>query len=183
MQIAELKAGNAYILCICEGTAEEEIINLLLDNDKLIFTREDLIDCKLIRTRKAEKIQEDYLNFAFEKPLVILRVLDSKSEGFKLGKAYQERYKDRIINIITSPEIEILMIIHKGDYSKYTNKRKSKMKPSEFCKIEYGLPGIKRGGMVREFFGGVDALVNSINEYARVTKTEGYTLKDLIEGE
>lgn len=99
-----------------------------------------------------------------------------------MGKAYQERYKDRIINIITSPEIEILMIIHKGDYSKYTNKRKSKMKPSEFCKIEYGLPGIKRSGMVREFFG-VNALVSSINEYARVTKTEGYTLKDLLEGE
>lgn len=53
MQIAELKAGNVYILCICEGTAEEEVINMLLDNNKLIFTREDLIDCKVIRTRKA----------------------------------------------------------------------------------------------------------------------------------
>ena len=33
-----------YIACICEGTAERVIMNLLLDNDKLNFVREDLLE-------------------------------------------------------------------------------------------------------------------------------------------
>lgn len=28
---------SKYIACICEGTAERVIINLLLDNNKLVF--------------------------------------------------------------------------------------------------------------------------------------------------
>ncbi len=32
-----------YIACICEGGAERAIIDLLLDNHKLIFEREELI--------------------------------------------------------------------------------------------------------------------------------------------
>ena len=33
-----------YIACICEGGAERAILDLLLDNYKLIFEREDLIE-------------------------------------------------------------------------------------------------------------------------------------------
>lgn len=29
---------EVYIACICEGTAEDAIIDILLDNDKLIFS-------------------------------------------------------------------------------------------------------------------------------------------------
>lgn len=29
---------EVYIVCICEGAAEEAIIGILLDNDKLIFS-------------------------------------------------------------------------------------------------------------------------------------------------
>lgn len=32
-----------YTACICEGGAERAIIDLLLDNHKLIFEREELI--------------------------------------------------------------------------------------------------------------------------------------------
>ena len=32
---------SKYIACICEGTAEQVIINILLDNNKLIFDRKD----------------------------------------------------------------------------------------------------------------------------------------------
>ncbi len=32
-----------YIACICEGGAERAIIDLLLDNHKLIFEREELM--------------------------------------------------------------------------------------------------------------------------------------------
>lgn len=33
-----------YIACICEGSAEAAIIDILLDNRLLRFTREDLLD-------------------------------------------------------------------------------------------------------------------------------------------
>lgn len=35
---------SKYIACICEGTAERVIIDLLLDNDRLIFSRDDLLE-------------------------------------------------------------------------------------------------------------------------------------------
>lgn len=31
-----------YIACICEGSAETAIIDVLVDNNLLIFTREDM---------------------------------------------------------------------------------------------------------------------------------------------
>lgn len=34
---------SKYIACICEGTAEEVIIDILLHNDKLIFTKISLL--------------------------------------------------------------------------------------------------------------------------------------------
>ncbi|MDO5150153.1 MAG: hypothetical protein Q4D76_12270 [Oscillospiraceae bacterium] len=32
----------SYIACLCEGAAEQAVIELLLDAEKLIFTRDDL---------------------------------------------------------------------------------------------------------------------------------------------
>ncbi len=37
MELAKYKA------CICEGSAENAIIDILLDNELLIFSREDLL--------------------------------------------------------------------------------------------------------------------------------------------
>ena len=36
--------ASSLIACICEGGAETEIMNILLDNDLLIFNREQLIE-------------------------------------------------------------------------------------------------------------------------------------------
>lgn len=38
-----------YIACICEGLAEEAIIDLLLENNKLEFNKEQLLEEKVIR--------------------------------------------------------------------------------------------------------------------------------------
>lgn len=32
--------ADGYVICICEGAAEETIMNLLLDHDCLCFTRQ-----------------------------------------------------------------------------------------------------------------------------------------------
>ena len=38
MELAKYKA------CICEGSAEEAIIDILVDNDLLIFNREEMLE-------------------------------------------------------------------------------------------------------------------------------------------
>lgn len=47
---------SKYIACICEGTAEQGIINILLDNNKLIFDRKDLLEEDVLRSRSGQKI-------------------------------------------------------------------------------------------------------------------------------
>ena len=42
MELAKYKA------CICEGSAEEAIIDILIDNNLLIFTREEMLEERVI---------------------------------------------------------------------------------------------------------------------------------------
>lgn len=46
-----------YIACICEGGAERAILDLLLDYDKLIFSRKDLIEEEILKLRKFLKLK------------------------------------------------------------------------------------------------------------------------------
>lgn len=50
------------VICICEGRFEEDLINFLLEHNQLKFTTFDLVDEKVTRTRKAAKIQQEFLN-------------------------------------------------------------------------------------------------------------------------
>lgn len=99
---------NSYVLCICEGTAEEVILNRLLDENCLIFNRDQVIDKALTRIRQARKIESSFLNRDFAKEVVILRIIDSRREKFNLGKLYRERFS--VYDILTTPEIEMLMV-------------------------------------------------------------------------
>lgn len=180
MQIGEFISGQHYVLCICEGRAEEDLINYLLENDLLIFKRQDLLFEKITRSRAVKKIQEEFLSLYFEKPVIIIRIVDSKNEKFKLDAVYEDRYKDKIFNIITRPEIEILIIIKKGDYGRYTRKHKSKIKPSEFCQAEYGIKNIKSLGRLVCEFENVEQILDSIKAYRSLTNFKELNLSDLL---
>lgn len=52
-----------YTACICEGGAETAILDLLLDQNKLIFSRDDLLEGEILKTRK---------NMCKEKPIAFL---------------------------------------------------------------------------------------------------------------
>lgn len=54
MELAKYKA------CICEGSAENAIIDILLDNDLLIFTREEMLEEEVIRCRDGKRFEEKY---------------------------------------------------------------------------------------------------------------------------
>ncbi len=97
-----------YVACICEGSAERAIIKLLLDENRLIFTWDDLLEGEILRCRNAKKFEEQHLRKGFTDKITVLRILDSRRENFKLSKAYVGKID--VVNVITAPEIEMLVI-------------------------------------------------------------------------
>jgi hypothetical protein len=176
MQLKEL-IGDSYVLCLCEGGAETAIIDMLLDHDKLIFTREELILNKIHKRECVERIQEKYLGLSYEKPVVIIRIIDSIKEQFKLTKAYKDRYK--VYSAATNPEIEILLILDKGELDEYT-KRKSISKPSAYCKEMLGFRNVKSKTFMKEYFSDVERLIQSIKMHKRSFGKDHMTIYDLL---
>lgn len=166
-----------YIACICEGSAEEAIMDILLDHDLLIFSREDLLEERVLRSRSAKKFEERYLRKGFSAPISVVRILDSRRENFTLSKAYA--HKVDVINVITAPEIEMLIIHKEKAYDKF---KRTQKKPSEFCKTEFHMTNVKAYAFVRHYFTDAQSLVDAIWEYQRVAKIPPgeYSLADLL---
>lgn len=168
---------SKYKACICEGEAEKAIIDNLLNNHLLIFEKEDLIDEKVIKCRKARNFESRYLRKEFNDKISIIRILDSRNENFKLSKAYQDKVD--VINIVTAPEIEMLIILNEN---KYTDFKKSGKKPSDYCKQNLKIRHVKSYNFVRDYFKNSSTLVNAIKKYSEVSKQHKneYTLLDLL---
>lgn len=168
---------SKYIACICEGAAEQVIMNLLMDANKLIFTSEDLLEGEFIRCRGAKSFEQQYLRKGFTDKITVLRILDSRRENFCLSRAYAPKID--VINVITAPEIEMLIICSEKKYDEF---KKSGKKPSEFCKSDLKYHDVKSTGFVKNYFSNTDVLLEAIKEYKRVSnvKKGEYTLSDLL---
>ena len=73
----------------------------------------------------------------------------------------------------------MLIIFHEGKFNEF---KKSKKKPSEFCKGNLGYRHVKSEEFIRDFFADVNNLIASIIEYKRKTqnRNEEYALADLL---
>ena len=162
MKLAKYKA------CICEGSAEEAVIDILIDNDLLIFKREELLEERVIRCRNAKR---------FEEQISVIRILDSRREEFRLSKAYEKKID--VTNIITAPEIEMLIIHAEGAYNQF---KRSGKKPSEFCKSSLRMHDVKSYDFVKKYFSDPKTLVKAIREYRRTANIHNgeYSLSDLL---
>ncbi len=157
---------SPIVACICEGGAETAIIDILVENDRLVFSRERMLNEEVIRCRNGRDFEQRYLRKGFENKISILRVMDSHTEGFRLSRAYENKVD--VIKVVTSPEIEMLLILAEGKYKEYS-KNSNSMKPSTFCKQVLKMKGnIKSQEYIRSYFTNVDLLVNTIQEYKRV---------------
>ena len=156
MELAKYKA------CICEGSAENAIMDILLDNNLLIFSREEMLEEEVIR---------------FMDKISVIRILDSRRENFKISKAYE--HKVDVINVITAPEIEMLIIFNEDKYKEF---KKSGKKPSVFCKEDLKMTGVKAYSFVKEYFADPNVLVAAIKKYHEMSKIRKgeYTLLDLL---
>lgn len=87
-----------------------------------------------------------------------------------------------MVDIITSPEIEMLVIISEGRFTDYL-KVKSKVKPSEYCKQSLKLRQIKEYNYIRDHFSDVNHLISVIKEYHSLKDNDSKTLYDLLENQ
>ena len=125
-----------------------------------------------------KEFERRYLRMAFDQKIIILRVIDSRGEEFNLSKAY--RCQVEVINVITAPEIEMLIIASQKKYDEY--KRSGVKKPSDYCKDMLGIKNVKSPKYVKEYFSNPKCLVDSIKEYNRVHKQKNNeaSLYDLL---
>lgn len=171
MELAKYKA------CICEGSAETAIIDILLDNNLLIFERDEMLEEQVIRCREGKRFEERYLRKGFNGKISVIRILDSRRENFKLSRAYQDKVD--VINIITAPEIEMLIIFAEDKYQAF---KKSKKKPSDFCKEDLKMSNVKSYDYVKSYFFNASVLVGAIKKYNEISKIPKgeRTLLDLL---
>ncbi len=173
--------SSSLIACICEGGAETAIMDILLDNDKLIFNREQMIEERVLPRTSVKEFERRYLRMAYDQKILIFRVIDSRREEFNLSRAY--RCQVDVINVITAPEIEILIIVSKKKYDEYC--RSGVRKPSDYCKIVLGIDNVKSPIFIKNYFSDASFLIDSIKEYHRVHKQKNTeaSLYDLIKTE
>ena len=164
--------------CICEGGAETVIMNILLDNDLLIFNREQLIDENVLPRTSVKEFEKRYLRREFDQKILILRIIDSRGEEFNLSKAY--RCQVDVINVITAPEIEMLVIVSKDRYKDFC--KSGIKKPSDYCKSILKIKNIKSPVFLEKYFADPNFLVKSIKEYNRIHKQKSNeaSLYDLL---
>ena len=159
---------DGLVACICEGGAERTIINILLENDLLIFTEKQLLDGEILgkSDRSAKEFERRHLRKSYNEDITVIRILDSPREEFNLSKAYKDKVS--VINVITSPEIEMLIIINEGKYKEY-QKVKSTTKPSDFCKQTLGIKNVKSPEFIKNYFSDVNTLLYVLHEYQRLS--------------
>lgn len=167
-----------YTACICEGGAERVILDLLLDHDKLIFARNELLEEEILESRKGKDFEEKYLRREFDGKITVYRILDSRRENFKISKAYQNKVD--VINVITAPEIEMLIICNERKYKDF--KKQKNMSPNEYCKVVLKMKNVKSVLFVKSYFSDISVLESSIYEYKRVSnvRKNEKTIWDLL---
>lgn len=171
MELAKYKA------CICEGAAESAIMDILLDYGLLIFSREEMLEEEVIRCREGKKFEEKYLRKGFKDKISVIRILDSRRENFKLSKVYTSKVD--VINVVTAPEIEMLIIFNEDRYREF---KKSGKRPSSFCKEDLKMAEVKSYDFVKRYFSDPMVLVTAIKKYHEMSKVPKgeYTLMDLL---
>lgn len=174
------------LLIMCEGPNELEIIRILLENNKLKFTEDDLLGLTPYHARQISSNAQvrTALNIYSGQDVIVIRIGDKQNEKLKIPNVYQ----DKIIAVekyCTKPELEMLLIIAENLVDEF-EKNKSSKKPKEFAK-EHICCGRKHYNnstqFYREYFGNnVPLLVSSIKKYKQIhahSKDEQY-LADLL---
>lgn len=159
------------ILIMCEGKNEETLVNILLDNNKLKFTRDDLIGLRPynIRQLKHPLIKTELKHY--NESILIYRIGDKQNDKLVIPLELKRIISNEdIYKYCTKPELEILLIIHEKllkDFNKSNRSAKS------YAKDKIKVNGKKYDQssiMLERYYSNCDDLVNDIIEYKRIKK-------------
>lgn len=141
-----------------------------------------------MRERSANSFENKYLNIGVSSKIKVYRIIDSKQEGFRISSHYRDKVE--IINVITNPEIEILMILNENLNHDYSTKRKSKEKPSIYIekhlKKENKLKkneSLKSKEFVTKYFSDSKILLSALKEHKKKYGNDHTTIYDLLKEE
>ena len=162
-------------LVMCEGPNEKAIIDLLIDNNKLIFKRKDLLNREVFFARQIDKSPVIISAIrTYNNEIVVIRVGDKLNDVLRIPKEFRKLIdKNNIKKVCTKPELEMLLIINMGLFKEY-NKVKNKISPKSFAK-KYVMLNRERynnsTAFWRDFYcNNIDLLVRDIKEYKKFKK-------------
>ncbi len=136
---------------MAEGTTEMAFLEVLLEKSLLRFKREELLMEKIFHSRQIDGEIMGYIQLLPNGDDVsIFRVGDTLTDALRIPKSILPSKIRNREDISTTPEFEILFIIHEGLHEAFL-KVKSHQKPSSFYK------GVnktynKQASFVRDYF-------------------------------
>ena len=167
-----------YVICLCEGNFERAVFDLLLENNYLFFDKSQLGSGLIVdRNRSAKAIQVKYLSYSYDKPVKIIRLIDSKNEKFQLSPSYSYKVNG-IHTCLTRRSIEILIIISEGHYEKYTQSKIDSCE--EYINRYLGFKDFKSYEFVRQYFSDINKLICVLKQYKKFTKKKELCIADLL---
>lgn len=179
-----LSEEGQYVLFVCEGSAEQYVLTTLIERDELSVPRDRIVRNRngrwFLTRRESRDLDRDYLGVSYgAHPLLVIRIVDSDSDVLKPFRGYEHAY--RVVNLRTHPEIEMLVIINEGMYADYTNKHKSSMMPSDYCKTRLGLRQVKKYSWLERYWAVPGDLERALSEYARLHRFRKGENRGLLE--
>lgn len=168
-----------YVACLCEGSSEVAVVNLLIGMDSLVFKRNQLMTGEVLPTKyykNSQKFSEQYLTMDFEgRKLHIFVFQDRKAVTYKLRSPYSDKVAG-LHYVVTAPEIEMLMIHSLGLYDRYKKAQHVK-KPCEFLAehLKIKTPQLKSKAYIDNFYRQHDLV-----EAARIHKRKAQSLNNAL---
>lgn len=144
----------SYLFFVCEGKNEEAIVKWLAEADAIDFPKKQYsLDFCRARTKSTRpKILRAATQFDYGGPVAIIYVCDSHGEKWSVGKDCMGN-EIPVIKIVTSPEIEILLV-HKAhciEKWKSARAKNPKLHVSAFCRQMFKMD-VKNGeNFVQQF--------------------------------
>lgn len=134
------------LLIMCEGPNELKIINILLENQKLKFSSDDLLGLVPYHARqiKSSAAVKAALNL-YPDEVHVLRIGDGQNEKLEIPSAYRDKIT-LVEKYCTKPELEMLLIISENLADEY-EKVKSKTKSKTFAKAN--IATVYKGNIIK----------------------------------
>lgn len=127
-------SDDSYVACLCEGQAEMTILDILLDKSALVFSRQQLLDRKVLSPpyyRDSSKFTNQYLTMNYGgRQICVFSIQDRKVSSCKIKPPYLDKISGPYY-VITAPEIEMLMIHSLSLFEEYKKTQQGR-KPSIF---------------------------------------------------